>query len=369
MTVTSKDIHEKLADHLSKLGMGFPVRNDLVEILKEMFDVSEAEVALAIPNKVIPLEPFSIDEIQKNSNLPKQELLEMLERLVQKGLLFAGKTKEGEKGYALLQVGFGFPQTFFWKGENTSHARKMASLIAKYFNRQVTKEAYSSETKPYRYIPIGKSIHGTKQSVYPYHAMETVIDQAEVIAVAHCPCRVSYSLWGRGCDHPKEVCMKFNDMARFVIDRELARKITKEEARGIIKISEEAGLVHFVDNAEGDIQHNCNCCGCSCWNVGAIRRRKTPRDVLMATYFIRETDLDACIGCGQCVEICPVDAVELIDDVAVVDKEWCIGCGVCAGECPSNAIEIKLRPDRTGELPAATFKKLHEIILEERNIT
>ncbi|NIR13077.1 MAG: hypothetical protein GWN86_03630 [Desulfobacterales bacterium] len=164
--------------------------------------------------------------------------------------------------------------------------------------------------------------------------------------------------------------MKFNDLAQYLIDRGLGREISKEEALRVIKKSEEAGLVHFVDNSEGDIQHNCNCCGCACWNVGNIRRRKIPRDVLMATYFLRETDeeQEQCVGCGECVEICPVDALKLEDGIIVVDEDWCIGCGVCATVCSTDAIEMKLRPDKTGQLPAAKFQELHEKILEEKGL-
>ncbi|MCK4986589.1 MAG: 4Fe-4S binding protein, partial [Desulfobacterales bacterium] len=124
--------------------------------------------------------------------------------------------------------------------------------------------------------------------------------------------------------------------------------------------------VHFVDNAIGDIKHNCNCCGCACWNVGNIRRRKIPRDTLMATYFLRETDEDECIGCGECVAICPVDALKLEDDISVVDKEWCIGCGVCATTCPSGAVKIINRPDKSRKLPAAKVCDLHDLILKEK---
>ena len=363
------DIYERLAFHLSTLGMGLPYRDDLLDILRQNFTPKEAEVALMLPSKVVPLEPVGIDAIAGNVNLPKEELADILERLSERGLLFSGKTKEGERGYALQQVGFGFPQTFFWKGEDTPHARNMANLIAKYFNRQVTREAYaSSETKPFRYIPVRKAIDHDMQAVYPYHMMERVIQQARVFAVAHCPCRMVMRLRGRGCAHPLEVCLKFDDMAEYLIERELAREVTREEALEIVRKSEEAGLVHFVDNSMGNIKHNCNCCGCACWNVGTIKRRKIPRDVLMATYFIRETDKEKCIGCGDCVEVCPVDALVIGDDFPTVDDDWCIGCGVCVAECSNDAAKLRLRSDRIDRLPLRDFDELHKTILEEKGL-
>jgi len=347
--------------------MGYPVRDDLIDILKEIFTPREAEVALIVPNNAVPLHPIGVDEIAGSTDLPRDELVGILEGLARKGLLYSGKTEDGETGYALHQVGFGFPQTFFWKGEDTAHARRMAGMVAKYFNRQVTREAFSpSETKAYRYVPVGRSLAPGTQAVYPLHMMQAVIDKAEVIAVGHCPCRVAYSLGGRGCVHPTEVCMKFDRMARYVIDRGFGREVGREEALEILERTEEAGLVHFVDNAEGEIQHNCNCCGCACWNVGSIRRRKIPRDVLMAVYFTRETDEDLCNGCGACAEICPVQAVSLEGGRPSVDRDWCIGCGVCSTVCPEAAVGMTLRPDRTGTLPAARFRELHEKIIEEK---
>jgi NAD-dependent dihydropyrimidine dehydrogenase PreA subunit len=175
-------------------------------------------------------------------------------------------------------------------------------------------------------------------------------------------------LRGRGCDHPLEVCLKFDDMAEYLIERELAREITREKALEVIRKSEDAGLVHFVDNAIKDIKHNCNCCGCACWNVGSIKRRKIPRDVLMATYFIRETDKDKCVGCGNCVEICPVDAIVLEGDYATVDEDWCIGCGLCVRQCSNGAARLRLRTDRKDHLPLPNFVKLHEKILKEKGL-
>ena len=366
--MAGNDAYERLARHLSLLGMGYPPTEDLVEILRENFSPAEVEVALAIPTRVIPLQPVNVDEINSRVHLNRTELSAMLESLSERGLLFSSKIGDGDKGYALQQVGFSFPQTFFWKGEDTDHARNMATLVAKYFNRKVTQEAYSSQTNAYRYIPVSGTMEPDFQSVYPHHTMESVIENAQDFAVCHCSCRMIATLRGRPCEHPTEVCIKFDEIARYVIDRKLGRKISRDEAREIIKQSEESGLVHFVDNAVGDIKHNCNCCGCACWNVGALKRRKIPRDAIMATYFIRETDFEKCTGCGECADSCPVDAVGMENDIPVVDLDWCIGCGVCVSRCPAEAAKISLRPDKKAELPAARFAELHRMILHEKGL-
>jgi len=153
-----------------------------------------------------------------------------------------------------------------------------------------------------------------------------------------------------------------------LIERELAGEITKEEALKILKQCEEDGLVHFVDNAIGDIKHSCNCCACACWSAGSIKRRKIPRDSIMATYFIRETQEDKCTGCDMCVEVCSVDAATMEDDFPRVDEEWCIGCGVCVAKCPPQQHRLELRPDKAGQFPAPDFRKLHEKILEEKGL-
>ena len=49
----------------------------------------------------------------------------------------------------------------------------------------------------------------------------------------------------------------------------------------------------------------------------------------------------ACIGYGDCVRVCPRDAICINDNnVAVVDPRKCIGCGLCVKECPNNIISL-----------------------------
>ena len=51
---------------------------------------------------------------------------------------------------------------------------------------------------------------------------------------------------------------------------------------------------------------------------------------------------EKCIGCGSCVNMCPVNAISFDSDgKAVIDKEKCIKCLTCENICPVQAIKIE----------------------------
>ena len=45
-----------------------------------------------------------------------------------------------------------------------------------------------------------------------------------------------------------------------------------------------------------------------------------------------------CIGCKICEKNCPVGAISVTDNHAVIDYEKCTGCGICAQKCPKKII-------------------------------
>ncbi len=50
-------------------------------------------------------------------------------------------------------------------------------------------------------------------------------------------------------------------------------------------------------------------------------------------------DLQRCIGCGECVRLCPTQAVALKDQrAAIVQPERCNFCELCERYCPQGAI-------------------------------
>jgi uncharacterized protein len=50
----------------------------------------------------------------------------------------------------------------------------------------------------------------------------------------------------------------------------------------------------------------------------------------------------SCIGCGACVKICPVSAIQLENRKAVINKSLCIGCANCIGVCPTMAMFVDI---------------------------
>jgi NAD-dependent dihydropyrimidine dehydrogenase PreA subunit len=49
-------------------------------------------------------------------------------------------------------------------------------------------------------------------------------------------------------------------------------------------------------------------------------------------------DLETCTGCGDCIDICPVESIRMENAKAAIDPETCIDCGICVTECPVTAI-------------------------------
>lgn len=53
-------------------------------------------------------------------------------------------------------------------------------------------------------------------------------------------------------------------------------------------------------------------------------------------------DDKTCIGCGTCVNMCPVGAISFDKNgKAKIDPKLCIKCKTCQGVCPVSAITIK----------------------------
>lgn len=55
-----------------------------------------------------------------------------------------------------------------------------------------------------------------------------------------------------------------------------------------------------------------------------------------------ELDVEKCIGCGLCAEVCPHGVLVVEEKKAqIADLDACIECGGCVGNCPVEALNVK----------------------------
>ncbi len=162
-----------------------------------------------------------------------------------------------------------------------------------------------------RVVPIESAIKDIP-GVEPWEKLSYYLDKYDTFSVSDCSCRASRRHMEEGCGHLEhEMCLQMGSGAEYYIQTGRARQITREEAEEIIRKAEENGLMHEMPHTEecGEAFAICNCCGCSCFSMRIASMFKTP-DAIRSN-FVAEVNPENCVACGQCVENCPVNAIQL----------------------------------------------------------
>jgi len=348
----SQDLWYKVARKIVKAGqMLMPISDTLIKLLRIIITEEQAKFLL-----IFKKPSLNFNQIKEKSDLDETQLKKILNNLMYNGVITGTTSRStGVKVYRLMGPFPGIFEFTFMRGETTEKEKKLVKLFDKLFEEmsQATQKNYDELIPQYkkiipaiaRVVPVEKEIEVPKQIVLPFYEISKIVDKYDDIALTHCYCRHEKDLLGDPCKVTDDRlnCFLFGKTAQFAIEQNFGKSISKEEANKIFQKAEDEGLVHQAFHVHLDPQKEeeaiCNCCKCCCGIFQLYYRGAMPYHT--QTSYLAVVNEEECIGCGTCVEKCPMETISLIDDIAKINSEKCIGCGVCAHHCPQEAIKLE----------------------------
>ncbi|MCK4789251.1 MAG: 4Fe-4S binding protein [Desulfobacteraceae bacterium] len=357
---TESQIYRDLQKHLDKLPIGYPATESGVEIriLQHLFNPEEAKIATQL--SIIPEPLKRIYKRVKKTGISTEELEQVLDRMVYKGSILASKEGD-EKRYSNAMLAIGM-----YEFQVDRLSKDFARDWLQYLDEAFANEVAGTRIPQLRTIPVEKSIPvPEKYRVSTYDNVREIVDSAEgQIAVANCICRQAKDLVGESCTKTdlRETCIILPAEAEYYISVGIGRPITKEEAVDILEKAQEAGLVLQPVNSLRP-EAICCCCGDCCGILMSVKKFPRPAD-FYATNYYAEVDAELCTGCEICVDLCQLDAITMVNSVAVVNRDRCIGCGNCVVNCTLNA--VKLQKKEKELIPPKDTEALYTKIMARR---
>lgn len=340
----SRDVYLKLAQKLDALPNRFPATESGVEIrlLERIFTLEEATLAAEMA-----YEKETAKVIASRADVPARDARNTLKDMVRKRIILFSKGEDGLV-FGLMPFVVGFYEELLPRMDE-----EIAQLFEEYFQETegfITGKGLSV----HRVVPVQESID-FELEVFPYEKASTLIENAKAWAVRDCICRVQKKLIGDPCDHPLESCLVFAPVEGAFDNSDVDRAISKEEALDILHQAEDAGLVHTTGNYKDHNSYICNCCTCSCGILRSLAEFNNSSAIAKSD-FLAVVDEELCIACGECLEYCQFNALDLEDDLCRVDPANCVGCGLCVPACPEDALVLIRRPEGQVSLPPENIK-------------
>jgi len=357
MTETEDEIYRKLQQHLDTLPVGFPAKEDGADIrvLKAFFTPEEAKFATFLD--FFPSKAKDIwRHVKRKLGMSLEETEKMLISMRDKGLIYHGKDSSGTPLYLNAPLAIGF---FEFAIDNLN--KEKVEALEEYIDTFM-EEFFSTGIPQVRTIPINAAVT-SDTGIMPYDEVWNLFEQMPgPFAVAPCVCVQEREVLGHKCEHDlTERCLTNSS---WYVEQGHAREITKEEARALVKKAQTDGLVVQPGNYKR-ADWFCLCCKCCCGIISNVIKLEKPAQ-LLATNHYSVVDEGACQACGTCVDLCPMDAINL-DDFASINLDRCIGCGVCIPACPAEAITLKRKetvtepPENRMDMFGKMMKKKNEL--------
>jgi ferredoxin len=352
----SQDNYSRMIARMNKNFAKHLESDTLRSFLKDLY--SEGEAALIAD---FPLGSHTSRELSEIVGRDERELDQMLKDMSEHGLIFKAKNAHGEEEYSVLAFEPGLIEMQFLKGKDDEKTRRMARLVSTILQeeRAIIKGIMENPEKvtelnpemmtemlkgpPARVISVEESV-ATNKEIASWEKVSSLVENERSYAVGECGCKHMNKLNGKPCeaDAPSTCCIYFGKLADFFVEGGYATRLTKEEVFALVKQCQEAGLIQCTANRNKDTAYVlCNCCKCCCVYLNANKEIRDFGISIMQVRFQAQVDDENCTGCGECVERCQLEALQLSDELARVNEKYCIGCGICVSTCPTECISLK----------------------------
>ncbi len=332
----AQDLYRELQQRLDTYSLGFPATETGIEIdiLKELFSEEDAQYFLALtPMLETP------DAVASRMGKPEEEVADKLEDMSKRGLLF--RLRKGEKiRYGAIPFIHGL-----FEFQVTRLNEKLANMVETYMLSGLKDAVIFSAENFLRVVPVNQSVD-VVHNVASFDDASEILKSKDLIVVTDCICRKQKGVIGDSCGKHLEACFMFGSMAQYYLDHDMGRKIDVDEALSIVAKAQEDGLVTQPATAQNP-SGMCNCCGDCCGVLRCLNQHPKPAEMVFSNHFV-EVDADECVGCEACLDRCQMEALTMVNDIAMVNLDRCIGCGLCVTTCPSGA--MRLVPKDEGEI-------------------
>ena len=349
--LTSRDAYRNLEDRINWFTQGAAPSETLTKILRVLFTEKEAKWVAKLP-----IRPFTLKKAARLWGTTEAKAEKLLDHLCEKGLL-VDSYDHGIRKFVLPPPMIGFFEFSLMRTRGDIDQKYLSELFYQYINveEDFIKELFLGMDTKLGRVFVNEPVLMTEKTnhILDYERATHIIEDADFIGVGTCFCRHKNFHLGIPCklNAPMETCLTFGNVARSLAEHGgYTRPIDKSEALEILEMSYGYNLVQMGENVRERPAFMCNCCGCCCEALEAVRRF-APMQPIATTNYLPKINPDECVSCGKCEKVCPVLAISMQEREASVDKKKpvidetiCLGCGVCARNCPKKAITLQRRP-------------------------
>jgi electron transport complex protein RnfB len=218
-----------------------------------------------------------------------------------------------------------------------------------------------------RTIPVNVNIH-PEFKVDSYDNARAIVEQSSgPFAVMNCICRQTKEKLGEPCKQTDnlQTCFTLGNSASFMMNKGVAQELSRDEMISLISRAEKEGMVLQPGNQQQP-EFICCCCGCCCGALTAAKKFPNPAE-LFHTNFYAEIDPGSCTACGECMELCQMDALVSVNNHTEVLRSHCIGCGVCLNACANEAIRL-MKTEKEAVPPKDSMEMYKKMIMERYGV-